>query len=310
MKISVIVPMFNSKKTIKKLIDSVMEQTYSNYELILVDDGSTDKTYDYTKNITKNNPKVKVYRKQNEGPGLARKLGFEKSTGDLLFFVDSDDWVTNNDVFQKIIDCFENDIDILFFDREDIVDNSKDIIKSFYYISPGIHQFSELNEYIIPGLGCKIFKKSILTSDMFFDSVVYEDLYTTYVYLDKCKNFYYINECFYTIFHESQTKTLSNLGIININKSFEIFILLDNIIDSKDLRKTLELRIPSTFMMITRNKKVRESIDKDKLQKIVDILWTNKTQYIPKNTNESKIKSILKKVYFKVMVFTYRFFYK
>ena len=74
-----------------------------------------------------------LYTKENTGPGLTRKFGFEKSSGDLFFFVDSDDWVTTSDVFREINDLFEKNekIDVLFFDREDIIGDTKDIIPGF-----------------------------------------------------------------------------------------------------------------------------------------------------------------------------------
>lgn len=91
MKFSVIVPVYNAENYLHKLVESVLQQTYKDYELILVDDGSTDGSYALMKQYAKRYNQIKAYTKENTGPGMTRKFGFEKATGDLLFFVDSDD---------------------------------------------------------------------------------------------------------------------------------------------------------------------------------------------------------------------------
>lgn len=127
MKISIIIPVYNSEKYLQRLIDSILSQTYENYEIIFVNDGSTDNSLRILNNAANDNSKIKVFTKKNEGPGLARKFGFSNSTGDLLYFVDSDDWLPNNEVLEKIATIFKNkNIDILMFDR-DIYCNRKKI---------------------------------------------------------------------------------------------------------------------------------------------------------------------------------------
>ncbi len=88
MKFSVIVPVYNAENYLHKLVESVLQQTYKDYELILVDDGSTDGSYALMKQYAKRYDQIKAYTKENTGPGMTRKFGFEKATGDLLFFVD------------------------------------------------------------------------------------------------------------------------------------------------------------------------------------------------------------------------------
>lgn len=127
----------------------------------------------------------------------------KKSSGDLFFFVDSDDWITTSDVLRETMICLKKEkIDVLFFDREDIIGDTKDIISGFNETREGLHNIDELNEVVRPGLGAKIFRKSILTEDMFYESTIFEDLYTTYIYLDKCSNFFYSAKCYYTIYHD------------------------------------------------------------------------------------------------------------
>ena len=93
MKISIIIPIYNSENTIEKLINTILEQTYDDYEIILVDDGSQDNSLDLINKMAKIDKRIRVFSKKNEGPGLARKYGYMQAKGDLLFFIDSDDWL-------------------------------------------------------------------------------------------------------------------------------------------------------------------------------------------------------------------------
>lgn len=89
--ISIIIPMYNSEKYIKETINSVLSQTYSNIELIVVDDGSTDNSGKLVKRIIKNDPRAKYYYQKNSGAPSARNKGFNVSTGKYIIYFDADD---------------------------------------------------------------------------------------------------------------------------------------------------------------------------------------------------------------------------
>jgi len=91
--LSVIVPCYNVEKYIDKSISSIVNQTYSNLEIILINDGSSDKTGYLCDSWAKKDERIKIIHKQNEGPSLARKNGIESSSGEYLAFIDSDDWI-------------------------------------------------------------------------------------------------------------------------------------------------------------------------------------------------------------------------
>lgn len=93
MKISVIIPVYNVEKQLSRCIESILLQTYTDYELLLIDDGSTDQSGKICDDYARVNKQIKVYHKQNGGVSSARNFGIEKSSGKWLVFVDSDDWV-------------------------------------------------------------------------------------------------------------------------------------------------------------------------------------------------------------------------
>jgi glycosyltransferase EpsJ len=97
-KISVIVPLYNAEKYIGECLDSVLSQTYKNLEIIVVDDGSTDKSVKIVKSR-----KVKVIEQKNMGVSVARNTGIDAATGEFLHFIDADDCLINNDFYENVI---------------------------------------------------------------------------------------------------------------------------------------------------------------------------------------------------------------
>lgn len=94
--ISIIVPIYNAERTLQRCIESVLTQTYSEFELILINDGSTDKSYDICKEYMHRDTRVSVYSHENRGVSWARNEGMEKSKGKYILFIDSDDYLPAN----------------------------------------------------------------------------------------------------------------------------------------------------------------------------------------------------------------------
>ena len=97
--ISVIVPVYNVEKYLKRCVDSILAQDYEDYEVILVDDGSTDQSGNICDAYAKNHKNVKVIHKENAGPSGARNVGIKEADGDFVTFIDSDDYISNRYLF-------------------------------------------------------------------------------------------------------------------------------------------------------------------------------------------------------------------
>lgn len=91
--ISVIIPVYNTENYIGVCLESLVKQTYTNFEVLMIDDGSTDNSGRICQEYTESDSRFHYYRKENGGVSSARNLGIEYSRGDYLTFVDSDDWV-------------------------------------------------------------------------------------------------------------------------------------------------------------------------------------------------------------------------
>ena len=109
-KFSIIVPIYNAEKYLKECVDSVLLQTFNNYEIVLVNDGSTDNSYEICVEYEKNfKEKIHIYTKKNEGLSATRNFGLSVCSGDYIIFLDSDDFIEPNslEVFNDII-CKKN----------------------------------------------------------------------------------------------------------------------------------------------------------------------------------------------------------
>jgi glycosyltransferase involved in cell wall biosynthesis len=107
--VSVIIPVYNSAKYIQKAIDSVLDQTYSNYEIIVVDDGSTDET---RQKLQSYRDKIRYVFQENQGSATARNTGIKLAKGDLVAFLDSDDFWSMPEKLDKQVACFQGNPDL------------------------------------------------------------------------------------------------------------------------------------------------------------------------------------------------------
>ena len=114
MKFSIVCPVYNSEKYLSAAIDSVLEQDYKNWELVLVDDGSLDNSREIMSEYSERDSRIRLVHQDNSGPGAARNAGIEHSTGDYLVFLDSDDRLVPN--YLSRLEPLANSNDLVFID--------------------------------------------------------------------------------------------------------------------------------------------------------------------------------------------------
>ncbi|WP_010237896.1 glycosyltransferase family 2 protein [Clostridium arbusti] len=166
--ISIIVPIYNAKAYLNECIESLLNQTNDDYELILIDDGSTDNSLSICRTFQTQNCKIRVFHKENEGVSVARQFGITKAMGEIIAFVDSDDRV--NEMFCEYINLYSEDYDVLVFSnnliKEEIIiinDSHKkaDIVKGII-----AHDNSENYKGInLASVWGKAYKRSFLLSN-------------------------------------------------------------------------------------------------------------------------------------------------
>lgn len=124
-KISVIVPVYNSEKYLKRCVESVINQTYQDWELLLIDDGSTDHSGKMCDQYAALDMRIKTVHQENARIGAARNRGLDMATGDYITFIDSDDYIEPDTYETAIMLMKENDADLVQWDCEYFYENNK-----------------------------------------------------------------------------------------------------------------------------------------------------------------------------------------
>jgi glycosyltransferase involved in cell wall biosynthesis len=192
--VSVIIPIYKVEKYLRQCIDSVIDQTYRDVEIILVDDGSPDACPMICDEYAEKDTRVKVIHKENSGLSDARNAGFAIATGEFIYFLDSDDYLTHEAIETMVSEANDSNADFLFFDAmilvEDgfVLDQNKDIRKKSYSDSTGPLMLKKLvdnREFRSAVQYLFIRKKTLETLDLkFFSGILHEDiLFTVQLYL-------------------------------------------------------------------------------------------------------------------------------
>ncbi len=206
--VSIIVPIYNADKYLTRCLNSIVNQTYANLEIILINDGSTDTSPNICNKYAQKDNRIVLINKTNEGVSVARNAGIQKSNGEYVAFLDADDWIAANYI-EQLMKPFENEnIDISICDYQ-ICDN---------YISTqseSNHIFSYRNarEYLLENQKKgnfaiivpwgKIFKKKIISGIFFPERLHFEDEATVYKFFYASKQ---IAECNYKAYFYFQSK--------------------------------------------------------------------------------------------------------
>ena len=187
--VSIIVPAFNSEKTIVRCVDSILKQSYYDIEVLLVDDGSTDKTSDICDNYAKLDPRILVYHKSNGGVSSARNLGLKHAKGEFITFIDSDDWVGENYI-SNLLTYLEQGVDLVISYNWYITEDKKEQEKypTYKIDSTELFQllFIENDIHYHTSPWGKLYRKSIIDDmGLLFDDQMHigEDLCFLYEYM-------------------------------------------------------------------------------------------------------------------------------
>ena len=149
MTVSVIIPVYNVEKYLCECIDSVLSQTYPFFEIILVNDGSTDSSGAICDSYAQKDKRITVVNIKNSGPSIARNEGLSCAKGDFVYFLDSDDFIKKNALEELVNTAEQNRADLVFFDAVSFADDGSDVrqgyrIKRKYEPANGMKILTEL----------------------------------------------------------------------------------------------------------------------------------------------------------------------
>jgi glycosyltransferase involved in cell wall biosynthesis len=259
-KISLIIPVYNAEKYLKECIESVQNQTFTDIEIICIDDGSTDSSKEIIKTYGKEDSRIQYFYQENQGPGPARNKGIKEASGEYISFLDSDDLLKKDTLDTTYKLAIEENLDLVLFNGTPIYE-SKDIEKKHkvytdYYKRKNTYEEVLLGEELLtkqvnnsdflPHVGFQLIKKTlIINNDNFFIEALHEDNIFTIKNFLFAERVFHINKEFYIRRLRENSIMTSEMTVRNVHGYFLCIIELLNLTKEKDFK-------PKTLSTITR----------------------------------------------------------
>lgn len=200
-KVSIIIPVYNVITYLEECINSVLAQTYQDLEILMVDDGSTDGSGVACDGYAGMDDRIRVIHKKNGGLSDARNAGMAVSTGDYLYFLDSDDVIAPNTI-AHMVQCLDDQVDI-------VIAGVRSFSERYSFVADDVTNHAEvltsvetIRRMLLPGgighTACgKLYARSLWLDERFPKGMLYEDYATTYRIVGKCKKTAVLDETLY-----------------------------------------------------------------------------------------------------------------
>ena len=211
--VSIIVPIYNIMDCLEKCIDSCLNQTYQNIEILMIDDGSTDGTSELCDKLKEKDERIRVFHKENGGSSSARNLGIEQARGEYLGFVDSDDFISDT-MYEDLINAIlEYDVPIAQVSRDEIDDKGNKLPD---VCTPPKQAFlcssDEFMKELLMHRGDCSFCTKLIRKDLFVDKrfpvgKLNEDFYLLLQMLKEIKGIYILPKQHYHVFYRIGSNT-------------------------------------------------------------------------------------------------------
>lgn len=245
-KISVIVPVYNVEQYLERCVDSIINQTYTNLEIILVNDGSTDNSGKLCDELAKKDERIRVIHKENGGLSDARNRGIDESESDLVGFIDSDDYI-DSDMYEVLLkNLNDTDADLSMCALYDVYNNTPEAQvtnKETWKLSSeqAIRMVMEAKILSVTAVN-KLYRKSLFTDLKFEVGKIAEDAFIMIKLLDKCEKIVATNEKKYYYVHRENSITTQKFStkFLNVIEAYEqnSNIILEKYPKLKDVAQT------------------------------------------------------------------------
>lgn len=227
--VSIVVPVYNVEKYLKKSIESILNQTYKNIEILLVDDGSTDSSGKICDSFSKVDPRIRVFHKANGGLSDARNFGIEQMRGQYVAFIDSDDYISNDFVWKLYSSIKNNDSEVSICSFS-LVDEKGEKIKDELLDSgevclPG----KQILEKVLTADGYryvvawnKLYRSTLFEKFQFKIGKLYEDEFLNYPLFWECQKVSIVEEPLYLYVQREGSIVQSNMTLEKIKMKDEM----------------------------------------------------------------------------------------
>lgn len=211
--ISVVIPVYNVDKYLRQCLDSVIGQTYGNLEILVVDDGSTDKSAIICDEYAAKDNRIRVFHTANHGLSAARNYALDKAAGDYIAFLDSDDWLEPDAYTILLREALNTGADIVHFRfyQEFVNSTRKSVGSENRFVVEGNELLRALllEKKVSDDVWDKFYKASLFKTVRYPEGRIFEDKATTYRLVRKSKKLVYLPDCL--IHYRNRNNSLSNI---------------------------------------------------------------------------------------------------
>lgn len=283
--ISVIVPVYNVEKYLPRCVDSIWGQTYTNLEIILVDDGSPDSCGRICDEYAAKDNRIKVIHKKNGGLSDARNAGIDIAQGEYITFVDSDDWIITNyiETLYKLVEKYQCKIGIgcyrAFHEEENFLPIQHGIIEKLFNCIEGIEKMFYQEMYDVAAWG-KIYHHSLFATGIRYPfGLLFEDIPTTYRLFLKADNVAFTNHIIYNYLLRGNSIEGQPFNVKKLDSAVKILELMQSHSEElKPVEKAVRCRLLSFCMHILLE--MPSNYPDKRKEKLIDYIKTNRWKVI------------------------------
>lgn len=229
--ISIIVPLYNTEKYVKKCLDSLLAQQFTDFEVIIVNDGSTDRSGEIAKEYVKKDRRFKYYKQTNAGPAAARNRGLQEVSGTFISFVDSDDYIHPSMLQIMYETAIKSDADIVVCEYKRVEEKEPIIIQD---VERGnitqvtgkemLHQMYEsTSDYTLYVVAWnKLYRKELFNDIVYDENFLYEDETVAHKLYYKSQKVSYLDDVFYYYVQRKGSIVNSPIDIVRLDRVYAL----------------------------------------------------------------------------------------
>ena len=303
--VSIIIPIYNVENYLEQCIISVVHQTYKNLEIILVNDGSPDNSFEICKQWKRKDSRIKLINKDNGGLSDARNCGLRVSSGELVLFVDSDDWISINMVENMVNEMIQNDVDLVVCDFIRVFPDGfmeKNNKQDFPPKVVSVDEFLKLvleDKVVTNHTWRRLYKKKYIPKDVFPKNRNFEDIFSTPKFVKNISKVLIVNDAYY-YYRFNDNSIVNNLNYKNVKDHFDALLTSNSIVMNSypSLAPYVQKALPRQLKVIFRDAKKVIPQDNEIKNLIQDIKFSLKSYSIFKTASRKDFFDLLELKYF------------
>lgn len=308
--ISIIMPVYNAEKYLNRSIESIMNQTYNNIEIILVNDGSTDNSLEICTNYQEKDNRIKLINQENKGVSFARNKGIDEATGDYIMFIDSDDYIEKNMIEDMTSKIADNDVDLVISGiKMNYIKNGQVIKKEKYQLKDKMYTIGEmLNDILIDidlicicGPCCKLYKTEILKNNKIKftnEFTMGEDTWYNLDYIDACTGkVVTMSNIYYNYMRENPNSLFTKYYDDYIKITEKVYNKFLNLLERKSNSETVDRYEKNYIFNLVYANSINFKYDTTHKKKIEDLEYSLKNKVVVNGIKKIKTDGIKEKIF-------------